>query len=72
MTFNVVSSLVVDTVSELHYAIGQVALFVIGMVVSVCVGVWLLPYVYTYEDLLWYMVGMIVPLLPFMVGMERG
>ena len=71
MTLFVISNQLVNVVDEFHFAIGQLFRFIIGMVVSLFMGFWLLPYVYTLEDLLWYFVAMVVPLVPFMVGMER-
>lgn len=49
----------------------QLLLFIIGITVSVFFGYFMLPFIYTSEDLLWYIFGMIVPMLPSICNMER-
>ena len=53
-----------------NLAYSQILLFVIGIVVAVFFGIVMQPFVCTLEGLLWYMVGMIVPLFPSMIGLE--
>lgn len=48
----------------------QILLFSVGITVSVCFAYFMLPFVYRLDDLLWYMFGMVVPLLPSILNME--
>lgn len=71
MTYEIINLYIVDTTTVFKNAVGQFILFILGMVFSFFIGLWLLPYVFTLWDLVWYFIGMIVPLVPFMVGMEE-
>ena len=48
----------------------QILLFTIGLIVSVSFGYFMLPFVFVFEDVLWYVLGMVVPLFPSIFNME--
>ena len=70
MIYNVFNYNVYSVFKIFESSYSQLYLFIIGMFISIVLGWWLLPFVCTIEDCLWYMCSMIVPLVPFMVGME--
>jgi len=56
---------------SIYKTYSQILLFVVGMVTSILFAYLMLPFIYTSGDLLWYIVGMVIPLFPSILNMEE-
>lgn len=70
MSYELFSSQINTVVKCFNHSVFQLCLFILGVSLSVFYGIFFLRYVSDYESLFFYVVGMVVPLLPSVFSLE--
>jgi hypothetical protein len=70
MSFEILNNQILELIGYFNIVLSQLLLFIVGLSVSIFFAYYFLSYVETYECLGWYILGIIIPLVPSMLNWE--